>query len=158
MDEYQLGKDMQEIKDRLIHLESRVDGKRSGGCRMVSSVVSVIQAEREGREDFVSWKEAVFKDKTAGECNCRNETIRVYADGRYVDNASLFNDSGWPDNGDDHLGLIQIRAGESIIASWDWKVFVSRGHEVKHTTEGSSEEIRRHFDRIDGVRQVLGCD
>lgn len=163
MDSYKLGKDIQEIKQRLKTLEKAigVGETRLRGRVVQTSTVSVEGALVEG--DFAA--EAAARCKSgrhgrmdAAECECREQTLTVCSDGTYTYVAVHHNGSRLPDDGDTHRLTVHIKAGDQIIHSFGSERFVPRGTDRTKEVTGESENIRRRYEEIDNWSATLECD
>ena len=159
MEGYELGKDIQEIKERLRRLEELVGFAPKKPCD--KKITASSASEKSGihtLEERPDEKVFTIGRMDAGECECREQTLSIYPDGRYKHVAVHHNHSNWHDDGDTHRLTIHVRAGDSIVETLGSERFVPRGKDRTKDIEGQSEEIKRRYSEIDQFSSTLECD
>lgn len=155
MENYQLGKDIQEIIQRLDAIDKKTGEKRSCGCSATSSVTTPpADAALLAATPSRVW---IGGRMDAGECECREQTLTIYSDGRFTHVAVHNNHSGGLDDGDEHRLTVHIMAGDQIVHSFGSERFVPRQRDRTEQVDGQSQSIQDRFFDITGFRATLEC-
>lgn len=159
MEGYELGKDVQEIKVRLDRIEEALRMHSSGGiCKDCHPTSFQSQSPNRDIVAAADHKTFIVGRIDAGECECREQTLTVYPDGRYTHVSVHHNHSRFPDDGDTHRLTVHVRAGSEIVQSFGATRFVPRGQDRTHQEDGVSENVKRRYNDITGFDGSLECD
>jgi hypothetical protein len=155
---YGLGKDIQMILTRLDRVEvllaaqgrSPCKGRQNRGGKLTMKAAAEVADMRSktghaGRSD-------------SGECECQQQSITIWEDGRYEYTSSQYNHSHVPDDGDTHRMTVYIYAGGEIVHSFSCDRFVPRYDERVLSTSGQSDRLRERFDSLDSFKGDINCD
>ena len=142
MESYQLGKDMQEIVQRLDAIEKKLGAKKSCGCISTSSVTTLAIDAALFAAAPPPPRVWVAGRMDAGECECREQTLTISSDGRFTHVAVHNNHSGGLDDGDEHRLTIHILAGDQIVHSFGSERFVPRQRDRTEQVDGQSQNIK----------------
>ncbi len=162
MEGYELGKDIQEIKMRINQIEEFIERSDSGVGMCRNCHPASFQSQ--GSDPVAALAPGPGEPKVflagridAQECECREQTLTVYPDGRYTHVAVHHNHSNLADDGDTHRLTIHVRAGSEIVESFGSERFVPRRRDRTHPVDGVSENMKRRFDVITGFDGSLEC-
>ncbi len=166
MEGFELGKSIQEIMMRLERIEVALAGGTSSGGGKAKHVCEVCKpaAFRSAEQHKANLQlDADHQTFTAGridagECECREQTLTIFPDGRFTHVAVHHNHSNRLDDGDTHRLTVHVRAGAEIVETIGSSRFVPRGKDRTQQTDGVSENIRRRYNDITGFDGSLECD
>lgn len=161
MSEYEIGKDIQEVKRRLEALE-RVLGTdeksaRNRGSMCHLGAIDLVEEENADSNNLVACKTGQHGRERAGDCVFKRQTLKVCSDGKYEHFVEHHNNSQLPDDGDEHEVFVDIRAGTEVIHSFESKRFVPAGRDREKTVSGQSDKIRSRYKDIDNFDPYLKC-
>lgn len=124
MEGYQIGKDISEIKDRLQRIEDAILHRaRKKNCKACKSKEMEVRIDSKSFDPSAEHKSFRATRIDADDCECREQTLVVYPDGKFTHIAVHYNHSQY-DDGDTHRLTVHIRAGDEIIHSFETDKFV----------------------------------
>lgn len=165
MEGYQFGKDIQSILNRLERLETLVLSKGKSPCHGGAKNRRSRLTARDGKKAKGDDSSTEMRSKTGhigrtddAECECQEQSITIWEDGRYEYTSSHYNHSRYPDDGDDHIMTIIIYAGDEIVHTFTCRRFVPNYETRILGDSGQSDRLRDRFDELDSWKGSIDCD
>ena len=162
---YEVGKDIQSLKDRIEKLESankeiskKIKRKGDGEpcCKEEYFKFSKRGTFTDEKGIEQRYIEANLERLAAGDCVISWESVTIYENGFYSDIARLIDRGLF--QGDRFRVTVTAYSGEQAIASWSWDEWVDAGDEEDHDTSGTDARLASRFDDIDAIGRLLTCD
>lgn len=161
--EYEVGKDLEALRHRVLQLEETLRSKNSSdhtGCcgeDLIQAAELVGEGEAEDKDGKrVRHKTFTFGRKDSGDCEWRRESITIYSNGRYKDiyeikdHGTIF--------GDTFTTVIHMRNDDGhSYAKWQWRHSLSAKEELHEQLSGRKQEICDAFDQITTCYRRRNC-
>lgn len=152
--EYQIGKDIQDLKHRVEALERELRSKCR--CESVSIVAFTTAEEVTINEINLLEKTFTWGKETRGDCEWTSHTVKIYSDGTYREIARLHN-TGFLFGNRLITNMFAMDGGRKDLAFWNWVRGVDAGEYVVYEGEGFEGGIRDNFASIAFMGRNLGC-
>ena len=152
--EYQIGKDVQDLKHRVEALERELSSKCR--CESVSIAAFTTAEELTINEINLLAKTATWEKYTLGDCEWTSHTVTIYSDGTYREIARLHN-TGFLFGNRLITYMFAMDEGKKDLAFWDWVRGVDAGAHVVYEGEGFEGGIRDNFASITHMGRSNKC-
>jgi len=157
MNEYEIGKDIESLKNRVATLEAIIHTLTRKKCRCSDEKVELVATTSVEATERRS-KTGSIGRRDHAECECQEQSITIKDDGSYEYTSLHYNHSRYPDDGDNHRMTIVIYAGDEIVHTFEAERFVPNYKQRTLRSSGQSNRLRDRFDALNRWNGIIVCD